>query len=171
MIREALIESNSEQKNIGKEHKKKYVDEEFKYTAEANALKEELESKYVFSVFYFYEPEIFKDSEESEENEMLVTLINLKNRVQSFEELPDKVELEDLVMTDSYSLGDKNERKLMKDINNKGEFEVESSIEGEYPEKHYYGFIDINGKKQRIIYKHAIGGFVYYYLFSKDVLK
>lgn len=127
-----------------------------KPTKEALDLKKELEDKHGKDSFYCYDRFDNHSDEEMIDpyDGYQIEIDSLTKHIKGMSGFPNDVEIADIVMSEDDVL---NNNSL--DIDEKGSFDVEWSL-GHSPgaqQKYYYGDININGRKQKIVYKNEHG--------------
>ena len=134
-------------------------------TKKAKDLLKELEDKYGNDIFYCYDRFDQHGDEEmiNEEYGYQIEIESLTEHVKGMSGFPSNIDVSDIVMTEDdliYEAGINNGIG----VSNDGSFDVPWPV-GPYqgdPQKYYYGEIDINGRKQKVVYKSAHGYTVYY---------
>ena len=134
-------------------------------TAEAEALRKELEDVHGKDIFYCYD-----NFDNHGEEEMIhveygyqIEIESLTKHIKGMSGFPSNIDVGDIVMTEDdliYGAGINNGIG----VSNDGSFDVPWPV-GPYqgdPQKYHYGEIDINGRKQKVVYKSDHGYTVYY---------
>ncbi len=144
-----------------------------KPTKEALDLKKELEDKYGKDSFYCYD-----NFDNHSDEEMIdpdtgyqIELDSLTEHIKGIPGFPNDVELADIVMSEDDVFLDavrKNSNNAYNNglgIDEKGSFDVEWPTLGQYQgnkQKYFYGDIDVNGRKQKVVYKNEHGYTIYW---------
>ena len=131
----------------------------------AKELLKELEDFYGNDIFYCYDRFDGHGDDEmiSEEYGYQIEIEALTEHVKSMNGFPSNIDVSDIVMTEDdliYETGLNNGIG----VSNDGSFDVPWPV-GPYqgdPQRYYYGEIDINGRKQKVVYKDSHGYTIYY---------
>tara|TARA_Y100000310_G_C20591968_1_gene768543 strand:+ start:513 stop:1118 length:606 start_codon:yes stop_codon:yes gene_type:complete len=141
----------------------------YKPSQKAIDLKKELEGEYGKGSFYCYD---FFDNHQ--DYEMLdpndggyqIEIETLVDQIKGMQEFPSDIGVSDIVMTeDDIFMDTASSPDALANITAKGQFDIQIQS-GTYQgrtETYYYGYIDINGRKQKIIYNSD--SYSVYYLF------
>ena len=139
--------------------------ERYTPTQDAKDLLKELEDEYGKDIFYCYDRFDQHGDEEMihEEYGYQIEIESLTEHVKGMSGFPSDIDVSDIVMSEDdliYGAGINNGIG----VSNDGSFDVPWPV-GPYqgdPQKYYYGEIDINGRKQKVVYKSEHGYTVYY---------
>jgi hypothetical protein len=134
-------------------------------TKKAKDLLKELEDIHGKDIFYCYDRFDQHGDEEmiNEEYGYQIEIESLTKHIKGMSGFPSDVDVGDIVMTEDdliYEAGINNGIG----VSNDGSFDVPwpaGPYQGD-PQKYYYGEIDINGRKQKAVYKSEHGYTVYY---------
>ena len=143
-----------------------------KYTPskEAKDLCKELEDVYGVDVFYCYDRFDNHGDEEMihEEYGYQIDIESLTEHVKGMSGFPSNIDVSDIVMTEDDLIYQARINNGI-GVSNDGSFDVPWPV-GPYqgdPQKYYYGEIDINGRKQKVVYR-SDHGYTVYYMWPED---
>ena len=133
-------------------------------TKKAKDLLKEIEDVYGKDIFYCYDRFDQHDDEDmiNEEYGYQIEIESLTEHVKGMSGFPSNIDVGDIVMTEDDLLYPSLNGGL--NVSNDGSFDVPWPC-GPYQgndERYYHGEIDINGRKQKVVYKNNHGYTVYY---------